>query len=190
MNIQKKVDKEIVKLTLENPDNYRYLVERYEKKLLGYVKRLLYVNTEDAEDILQEVFLKAYRNLNSYNPKYKFSSWIYRITHNEAVSFLRKSKRRSLEIANNPNRNIFDTLPSGLDLEKECMEEDWKKEFEEALYRLDVKYREVLVLKFLEEKDYNEISEILRIPAGTVGSLISRAKVKLKDLIELDGKGG
>jgi len=185
----KKTDKEIVKLVVEDSDNYRYLVERYEKKLLRYIKRLLYINTEDAEDILQEVFIKAYRNLNSYSPKYKFSSWIYRIAHNEAISFLRKNKKRRLEIVNDPEKNIFDTLASDLDLEKEYIEKDSEKEFENVLYKLDTKYRDILVLKFLEGKDYNEISEILHISSGTVGSLISRAKVKLKDLIELNGKG-
>lgn len=185
----KETDEEIVKLTVESSDNYRYLVERYEKKLLRYIKRLLYINTEDAEDILQEVFLKAYRNLNSYNPKYKFSSWIYRIAHNEAISFLRRNKKRKFEVVNDPEKNIFDTLASDLDLEKEYIEKDREKELEKVLYKLDAKYRDVLVLKFLEGKDYNEISEILHISAGTVGSLISRAKVKLKDLIELDGKG-
>lgn len=186
--MQKLKDKKLVKLTLQDPSNYKYLVERYEEKLLRYLKRLLYINTEDAEDILQEVFLKAYRNLNSYNPKYEFSNWIYRIAHNEGVSFLRKNKKRKVEIANDSENNLFDSLASDIDLEKEYIEKDSLKKTKEVLSQLDPKYTEVLVLKFLEGMDYNEISEILHIPSGTVGSLISRAKVKLKELIELNGK--
>lgn len=183
-----KSDEEIVQMTLENINNYKYIVERYDSKLMRYIRRLLYVNTEDAEDILQEVFIKAYRNLNSFNPKYRFSNWIYRIAHNEAVSFLRKNKKRKLEIANDPEKDIFENLASDLDLEKEYMEKDSTNKMVEILSKLDTKYRDALVLKFLEGMDYNEISEILHIPSGTVGSLISRAKVKLKDMMNSDGK--
>ena len=181
-------DEKLVKLSLEDSKNYRYLVERYEGKLMRYIRRLLYVNTEDAEDILQEVFIKAYRNLNSFNPRYKFSNWIYRIAHNEAVSFLRKNKKRKLEITNDPEKDIFENLASDLDLEKEYMEKDSAKRVEKILAKLDTKYRDALVLKFLEGMDYNEISEILHIPSGTVGSLISRAKIKLKDMMNSDGE--
>jgi len=179
-------DEKLVRLSLEDPKNYKHLVERYEGKLMGYIRRLLYVNTEDAQDILQEVFIKAYRNLNSFNPKYKFSNWIYRIAHNESVSFLRKNKRRRLEIANDPKKNIFENLASDLDLEKEYIERESAERVEKIFAKLDTKYRDVLVLKFLEGMDYNEISEILHIPSGTVGSLISRAKIKLKHMMNVD----
>ncbi len=177
-------DAELVKRTLKDSKNYRPLVERYEKRLLYYVKNMVYVNEEDAQDIVQEAFIKGYRNLNSYNPKYKFSSWIYRITHNEAVSFLRKNKNRKFEIANDPEKSIFDTIASGLDLEKEYIKREGKGDLESALGKLDSRYREVMVLKFVEGMEYNEIADILHIPSGTIGSLISRAKVKLKELLK------
>jgi len=180
-------DQQLVEHTLADIDQYKYLVERYEKKLLSYIKSILYVNNEDAEDILQEVFIKAYRNLNSYNPEYKFSSWIYRITHNESVSFLRKNKNQMKNIPNSSEKNIFDTIPSNIDLEKEVFKESERDSVVLLVKKLDSKYRDVLYLKYIDQKDYNEISEILHIPSGTVGSLISRAKIKLKKLIE-DGK--
>ncbi len=120
-------DQEVVKLTLEDNKNYKELVNRYENKLLRYIKRILYVANEDAEDILQESFIKAYKNLNSYNPKYKFSSWIYRITHNEAISYLRKNKKRNADIKNDNEENILDNLPSDLDLEAEMIKKVTKK---------------------------------------------------------------
>ncbi len=177
-------DVELVKRTLKDSKNYRPLVEKYEKRLLYYVKNMIYVNEEDAQDIVQEAFIKGYRNLNSYNPKYKFTSWIYRITHNEAISFLRKNKNRKLEIANDPENSIFDNIAFGLDLEEEYMNKEQKGDIVNALTSLDSKYREVMILKFVEDMDYNEISEILHIPSGTIGSLISRAKVKLKELLK------
>jgi len=185
--MKEKSDQELVKETLKGIDNYKYLVERYEKRLSTYIKRILYLNTEDAEDILQEVFIKAYRNLNSYNPKYKFSNWIYRIAHNESVSFLRKNKNLQKNIVNTEENNIFDSIPSDIDLEKEILEDSEREGVLHILQKLDPKSRDVLQLKYIEEKDYNEISEILQISSGTVGSLISRAKIKLKKLLE-DGK--
>lgn len=186
--MRERQDEEIVKLSIEDPNHYKYLVEKYERRLWAYVKRIIYVNTEDAEDILQEVFLKAYRNLNGFNTNKKFSSWIYRIAHNEAISFLRKNSKRNVEIVNDLSKDLFDGIASGLDLEREYIEEEERERFERIIQSLDSKYRDVLILKFLEEKDYNEISEILEISSGTVGSLISRAKVKLKVLMEENGK--
>jgi len=182
--VTQKTDYEIVLQTLENVDDYKYLIQRYEKKLFIYIQRILYVNKEDTEDILQEVFIKAYRNLNSYNPQYQFSNWIYRITHNEAISFLRSNKKRQLEISNDMENSIFDTIASDIDIEKEAIK-DWdSRRVHEILAKLDSKYREVLVLKYIEEKDYNEISDILQVPSGTVGSLINRAKDKFKKLVK------
>lgn len=183
-----KTDKDIVKATLEDINNYRYLVEKYEDKLLRYIKRLLYLNNEDAEDILQEVFIKAYKNINSYNSNYKFSSWIYRIAHNESVSFLRRNKNIRKNIPNDPEFDIFETIAADIDLEKENLDQLNRDKVVSSLDELDKKSRNILILKYLEEKDYKEISEILRIPVGTVGSLIHRAKFKLKNLLIKNGK--
>lgn len=193
-NIKKKTkedlsDIEIVNLLKEDIDMYAVLIERYEKQLMVYVRRILFVSVEDAEDILQEIFIKVYRNINSYNPKYKFSSWIYRIAHNEAVSYLRSKKRKQLsKNVSSVEDDIFDKIPSDIDIEGEYIKKDSIKTVAQALKNLDSKYREVLILRFFEEKEYNEISEILHIPSGTVASLINRGKEKLKILMEKDGR--
>lgn len=193
-NIKKKKqedlsDIEIVNLLKEDLDMYAVLIERYEKQLMVYVRRILFVSVEDAEDILQEIFIKVYRNINSYDPKYNFSSWIYRIAHNEAVSYLRSKKRKQIsKNISGGEDDIFDKIPSDIDLEGEYIKKDSQKILTKALKKLDSKYREVLILRFFEEKEYNEISEILHIPSGTVASLINRGKEKLKILIEEDGR--
>ena len=178
-------DSDIVEQSLSDVNSYRYIIERYESKLLRYIKRILYISDEDAEDILQEVFLKAYKNINSYNPKYSFSNWIYRIAHNEAISFLRK---KSVTVSNTEDENIFDRIPSDEDIEDDFLNSVKSTEVREILSKLDQKYREVLVLRFFEEKEYNEISEILHISSGTVASLINRGKEKFKILVERYGK--
>lgn len=183
--MKKKSDANLVELTLQDHQNYKFIVKRYEKKLLYYVKHLIFINEEDAQDIIQETFIKGYRNLNGYDPKYKFSSWIFRIAHNEAISFLRKNKYRKREVVSTPENDIFDMIASDLDLEKEYMNKYERKEISSALSKLDPRSREVMILKFIEEMDYNEISDILHIPSGTIGSLISRAKSKLKKLLKI-----
>ncbi len=178
-------DIQLVNLVKEDIDMYKYLVERYELKLTYYLKRLLFVNQEDTEDLLQEIFLKVYRNINSYDDKYKFSNWVYRIAHNEAVSFLRskKNKQRKSDISI-IEEDIFDRLPSDVDIEDDFLRLTESRDILNVLNSLDQKYKEVVLLRYFEEKEYNEISEILRISPGTVASLISRAKNKLKILLK------
>jgi RNA polymerase sigma-70 factor (ECF subfamily) len=178
-------DTQIVERVGSDINAYKYIIDRYESKLLRYIQRILYISKEDAEDILQEVFLKAYKNINGYDPKYKFSNWIYRIAHNEAVSFLRKKKTVT---ESNENEDIFDTIPSDINIEDEFVNELKRKEVKELLSKLDTKYREVLILRFFEDMEYNEIAEVLHISSGTVASLISRGKEKFKMLVQRYGK--
>jgi RNA polymerase sigma-70 factor (ECF subfamily) len=179
---QKKTDIELVELTLENLENYKYIIERYQTKLNSYLKRLLYTSSADVEDVLQDTFIKIYKNLNSYKPSHKFSSWAYRIAHNEAISYLRSKKLSVNELSNDIETDIFELIASDVNIEKEAIKECNSKQFREIFNQLDEKSREILELKFVEEFDYSEISEILQIPSGTVGSLINRAKIKFKEL--------
>lgn len=181
-------DQEIVKAVLSDLKNYKYIIERYQGKLLVYIQRAINVNKEDAEDILQEVFIKVYKNLNSYSEEFKFSSWIYRITHNEAISFLRSNHSKIKVIATDQEKNVFEELASEVDIEAEFIRSSTSKQVHLILSKLDKKYKDVLILRFIEEMDYAEISDILHISAGTVGSLINRAKVKFKELINNNEK--
>ncbi|MFH1582108.1 MAG: sigma-70 family RNA polymerase sigma factor [Pseudomonadota bacterium] len=87
-------DEQLVQLSLKDQGCFYYLMKRYEIKILRYIKRLTTASQEEAEDIIQEVFIKVYRNLNGFNQKLKFSSWIYRIAHNEIINQYRKTKLR------------------------------------------------------------------------------------------------
>jgi RNA polymerase sigma-70 factor (ECF subfamily) len=179
--LSEKTDEELVKLSLENKENYLYLMRRYEPKLLRYIFRLTNSPKEDAEDILQEVFLKVYLNLNDFNPKLKFSSWIYRICHNEVISFWRKTKSTP------KNVELFDNDPKASDDTPVYHELDQKlnkAKIDEILAKMSLKYRDIIVLRYFENKDYSEIADILKTPIGTVGTLLLRAKKAFK--IEVD----
>ena len=173
-------DEELVKLALEDQAVFLFLVNRYKTKLLNYIHRLTNVNDDDAEDILQEVFIKVYLNLNDFNSDLKFSSWIYRITHNQVISQHRRLKARPegylIDIEDQAAKN----LAAEINIEASADLGLLKQKIKLVLKFLEEKHREVLVLKFLEEKNYQEISDIIKRPTGTVASLINRAKQAFK----------
>lgn len=179
--LEQKTDEELATLSLREEDFYLCLMQRYEAKLKRYIHRISRSNEQDAEDILQEVFLKAYLNLNNFDASLKFSSWIYRITHNEVISAFRRQKARPQTNNLGDNDELLNKLASDLDLTKEIHGREKSMEIKKVLSRLDGKYREVLVLKFLEDKNYAEISDILKKPPGTIATLINRAKKKFKE---------
>lgn len=181
---QNKTDKELVGLTLENQGYFLYLIKRYEKKLLNYIIRISGISKEEAEDVLQETFIKIYQNLNDFDHGLEFSSWVYRIAHNQTISNYRKNKARPQSVFLNPEDNFLKNLASKLDIKKEVERKFLKKDINKILEKLDVKYREVLILKFLEEKNYKEISDILKKPIGTVATRINRAKKQFREVAE------
>ena len=112
-------DEELVKSALTQKDNYAYLMQRYEEKLRRYIIRLRGGREDDTDDILQEVFIKVYKNLNDFDPSLKFSSWIYRITHNETITFLRKINRRPTTYNFEIDAIKVKSIKEDLDIEKE-----------------------------------------------------------------------
>jgi len=175
---ENKTDNELVGMSIHDSDFFLCLSKRYEEKLLRYIIRISKFSREEAEDVLQEVLIKTYYNLNGFDPDLKFSSWIYRIAHNETVSAIRKKAVRptiSLEIEDiDKLGGVFDTI-------KNIDNSIDRKIIDEALSKLDEKYREVLILRFLDEKEYVEISDILKKPVSTVGNLILRGKKLFKE---------
>ncbi|MDD3006493.1 MAG: sigma-70 family RNA polymerase sigma factor [Candidatus Pacebacteria bacterium] len=178
-----KTDEELVAMALENQDYFAYIVERYEKKLLSYVIRISGLSREDAEDVLQDTFVKIYINLNSFDNKLKFSSWVYRITHNEVINNYRKKKARP-EKAMDLDDEFLNNLASDMRTDGHADIQYLKENVEKVMEKMEPKYREVLVLRFWEDKDYNEISDILKKPMGTVATLLSRAKANFQKELE------
>jgi RNA polymerase sigma-70 factor (ECF subfamily) len=182
-----KTDEELVALTLKNQDFFSCLVERYEPKLRRYIQRISAATQEDAEDLLQEIFLKVYRNLRDFDQNLKFSSWIYRIAHNQVVSAWRKTKSRPPVIKFGADEDFLKFIATDEDLAGDTERKFSDEEVRKMLENLDHKYKEVLILKFLEEKSYEEISDILQKPLGTVATLINRAKKQFAKIMEEQG---
>lgn len=182
-NLQPTSDLELIRNTLQDADQFAYLMERYEGKLMRYIKRLANFDHATAEDVLQEVFIKIYQNLNDFDQKLTFSSWAYRITYNHVISTVRKIKARPQIINPNDEDTIQDFLtlvPSSANLPKEFNQKQLAEKVQIILKQVPEKYRTVLILYYLEDKDYQEISDILRKSIGTVSTLLYRAKKQFK----------
>ena len=169
-------DEELVQKSLKNIEFFAYLFERYEKKLLAYIVRSSSFSYEEAEEVLQESFIKAWKNLNSFDEDLKFSSWIYRIVHNTTISEWRKTQSKGKEHMHQVSEEIFQKIPDELDIEKKFLQKCDSKKIQEIIAEMPEKYKEILVLRFFEEMSYTEISDILKKPLGTIFTLVNRAK--------------
>ena len=180
-NVKKLSDEELVEIVRsKDQELYAELVRRYQDKLMRYASYLIKQEAK-AADVVQESLIKAFTNLKSFKTDKKFSSWLYRIVHNQAINQIKKDKKLiSLEasgwLAHLPTR------------ERSALDDLSKKEIvhlvNSALKDLPIAYAEPLALYYLEEKSYEEISDILRLPLGTVGTRISRGRVKLKKIYQ------
>lgn len=175
-DLTKKTDEEIVILVRKDKEAYAEIVERYQEKLLRYAKYLIR-NDHKATDVVQETFIKTYVNLNSFNTKQKFSSWIYRITHNLAINEAKKYQKE-IKLIDNIENKEYEKIQENLE------KDEIIKEVKLCLNNMPLIYKEPISLYFLEEKSYEEISDILRMPSGTVATRINRGKIILKKLCQ------
>lgn len=175
-------DEQLAKMVQEgDTDKFGDIMERYQAKLFRYGKKFL-SDKDNIEDVVQDVFIKTYQNIKSFDPSQRFSPWIYRIAHNTYINAIKKSSIGPLYLFD------FDTLLSYTvvddPVEREREQKEMKDIVDKGLSLIEPKYREILVLFYIEDLSYKEISEILHIPIGTVGVRIMRAKDILKQAIE------
>jgi RNA polymerase sigma-70 factor (ECF subfamily) len=160
------------------------LVERYQHKVHWMVRRM--TGAEEAEDLTQEVFLRAYQALPGFRGESKFSTWLYRIARNLCLSELRKSGRRGEPVAldDESEERIHHLLPGSCQgLEEQIERKDLSGHVRRLIGRLPLNYRTALTLFYTNEARYEEIAEIMEIPVGTVKTYIHRARLRLRDLL-------
>jgi RNA polymerase sigma-70 factor (ECF subfamily) len=158
-------------------ESFGILVERFEPKLLRYASKFL-MSSEDGHDLVQDVFLKAYTNINSFDASRSFSAWVYRIAHNEFINAIKKKGREPLSFFDPDTLFPHPVAPEQADTNLHSVE--LKGMIDKFVDRLDPKYREPLVLYYYEGMDYKQISKIMQIPVSTAGVRISRAKQALQ----------
>jgi RNA polymerase sigma-70 factor (ECF subfamily) len=186
-DLNKFSDEDLVKEVLRDPENLIFLIDRYWEQLFYFVKRISYFSPDDIEDILQEVFIKVYRNINSFDSSYKFSTWVFQITRNTTIDAIRRKAVRPQEFSFDQGDLKQILVESGLGIEEKIVNKEKMKKVEEVIKSLPFKYREVMILKFLEEKSYEEIVDVIRKPKGTVASLLNRGRKMFKEEAEKRG---
>lgn len=180
VNMSELTDEDIAKAVQKgNIDLFGELVGRYEVKLKRYGRRFL-SGEDDIEDLVQDALIKAYENIQSFKTSMRFSPWMYRIAHNTFVNALKKQSKYGVSVFD-PDV-ILPFLPAKETADQDTLDAELKKEIDALLESLPAKYREVIVLHYIEELSYKEISEVLKIPTTTVGVRIMRAKKQLQKM--------
>ena len=158
------------------------LVEQYRDNVYRLAYRMC-GNAYDADEAAQEAFVAAWRALPNFRGDAKFSTWLYRLTTNAAIDVMRREKRHQTV----GDGEMVD-LADDADSPQETVERTEQQEaVQKALATLSEEYREVLLLRYMEELDYAEIAEVLQLPSGTVKSRINRAKAALKTALLKSG---
>lgn len=176
--LDKNTDEELAALAQgNNEDAFGVLMERYQGRLLRYGRKFLSDN-DHIGDIVQDVFIKTYQNIRSFDAARKFSPWIYRIAHNAFANAIRKKHREPLVSMD------FDTFIAHPAYEHDpAKDEDMKimlSLVESGLETVPALYKEVIILFYIEELSYQEIADVLHVPVGTVGIRLRRGREMLK----------
>lgn len=165
-----------------NESAYKKLVDKYERALFFHILKMI-KDREQVEDLVQETFVKAFDNLNTYSTNYAFSTWLYRIATNHTIDYLRKKKLKTFSI-DKPMKTKGGEMEVQLSDEsagtdRNIIRKQRQKIVRNAIDNLPEKYRKVIELRHMEEKSYQEIADILELPLGTVKAHIFRAREML-----------
>ena len=184
-------EKELIENILNgNLEDFRLLIEKY-KKLVSHIIYRLVTNPSDREELGQEIFIKIYENLGSFQFKSKLSTWIGRIAYNTCLNYLRKKRiplyddqvsiENDLSDQSSSRASISDVKSKTLLPDEDLMQSQTSSFLHQQIEKLPVQYRTVLTFFHLDNLSYLEIGEIMGLPEGTVKSYIFRGRKKLKD---------
>jgi RNA polymerase sigma-70 factor (ECF subfamily) len=180
-------DRTLVTRILEGDrDLFTTLVSRYEKRVINYVYRITH-RYEEAHDLAQDIFVKVYLALDRYDPKYQFSTWLFRIAQNSAIDALRKKAivevplvRPSEEEPSGKEREFAD---DGVSPYRALKNKQLSAAIDQAVEKLPADYRELIQLRHFAEMSYEEIASMKKLPLGTVKNKLFRARNLLKDAL-------
>ncbi len=172
-------DGELVAMTLGGrSEAFATLVERYDRAVYHLAYRTLH-DVEEAKDVAQEAFFKAYRSLRTFKPGAKFSTWIFAITYHACCDRLNRRKRYS-------NEEMPERADASPGPEAQAIALDQARRLHDAIDALPEKYRAVITLYHLQSKQYDEIAEVLGLPMGTVKTHLFRAKEHLRKILRAE----
>lgn len=175
-------DEELVRRAQQDDERaFGALVTRYESKVYSLAMKMLR-NPEDAEDVLQDTFLRAYRGIKSFKGNSTFSTWIYRITANSALMRLRKKQLPQVSIEDSDERetpiSIVDWAPGPVE---QLLNQEMQRVMDEAIEALPPEFRQVFILRDVEELSNADVAEILDLSVAAVKSRLHRARLKVRN---------
>ena len=169
-------------------DLFTVLMSRYEKRIINYVYRITH-RYEEAHDLAQEIFVKVYLALDRYDPKYQFSTWLFRIAQNSAIDALRKKAIVEVPLArpsteDDPAGKEREFADEGISPYRALKNKELSGAIEQAVENLPADYRELIQLRHYAELSYEEIALMKKLPLGTVKNKLFRARNLLKDVLD------
>ncbi len=174
----------MVRQALARPDAFAHIVNAFETPLRRYLHRVLGHGNSMVDDVLQEAFVKAYVNLNSFDVALRLGPWLYRITHNAAMDCLRRKSSERRHMSDADMGVIAECVASEAMTDDNLLAQAGFTSLQRGLSELGERYRSALILRFLEDRSYLEIADILRIPPGTVATLIRRGLIQLRRTLD------
>ena len=184
-------DQQVVVFAQEGrEDAYRELIRRYERPVYSLIYRMVR-DSETAEDLAQETFIKVLNHIDRYRPEFKFSSWLFKIANNITIDHLRRRQLDTISIEGSPDavtgesrRATAVTVKSAGESPLEELESrELGASIEKAIARLRPEYRACIILRHVEDYSYDEIAEIVKLPLGTVKTYIHRARQELREYL-------
>jgi len=158
---------------------FKQLMRKYHDQIANLIYRIIH-QREHVEDLTQEVFIKAFASLKSFNDEYAFSTWLYKIATNSSIDFIRKKKLHTFSIDKpvtmGESEYSYELPDTTYQPDKRLIQSQRTRLLEEAINDLPEKYRRVIILRHNEERDYSEIARLLKLPIGTVKAHIFRAR--------------
>lgn len=183
-------DRELVLRCLKNDqDAYRLLLEKYRRPVFGIVRRMVR-NEEDAVELSQEAFVRAFKNLHQFDVTRKFSSWLFRIANNLCIDHYRKRRLDTVPMvrsSDGENEETWELPDPSATPDEEFSDLERSRRLVAAIESLPPGYRVVLVMRHQQELAYDEIAQALNLPLGTVKARIHRAHKMLKDKLVRQG---
>lgn len=162
-------------------DAFRLLVEEYQTAVYRLALRMC--GESGAEDAAQEAFVAAWRGLPRFRGECRFSTWLYRLTTNAAIDYLRREQKQRTD-GDLDDLPLADDSPSP---QEQAERSETQQRVRKALAALSEEHRQILLLRYMQELDYGEIAQALHISVGTVKSRINRAKARLRELLAQEG---
>jgi len=176
----RKEDRHLIHAALKGDQAaFKRLMKKYHDQISNLIFRIIH-RREQVEDLTQEVFIKAFASLKSFNEEYAFSTWLYKIATNSSIDYIRKKKLSTFSIdkpiSMEESDSTYELPDSTYEPDKHIIQRQRYHIIQEAINRLPEKYKRVIIMRHTEERDYTEIAKMLKLPIGTVKAHIFRAR--------------